>query len=277
MFEVTTREYAQTTELLALHGITHEVVGPGHGGAGIVGKGRATTARLHALRGFAKRRDFDLALSHASHELPLVARSLGIPSSYAFDYEFARVQHGLGCRAARRVIVPEAIPQDRLDGLARERGQGAALPRTQGGVLPSRLCSGSVRPRRARARSRTCRRRRSALLRRFRSITATETRSSLTSSTGSARRSRARRRPAANGRAAQRDPGTPTPVARHARQGDRRPQPRRTRRPRCLSRRNDEPRGGRARRSCVHDVRRPAGSSGRRARPRGAARAPDER
>ena len=126
--QVTTREYAQTTELLALHGITHEVVGPGHGGAGIVGKGRATAARLHALRGFAKRRDFDLALSHASHELPLVARSLGIPSSYAFDYEFARVQHGLGCRAARRVIVPEAIPQERLDGLGASEGKVRRYP-----------------------------------------------------------------------------------------------------------------------------------------------------
>jgi hypothetical protein len=63
------------------------------------------------------RREFDIAFSHASHELPLVARSLGIPSAYAFDYEFARVQHGLGCRAARRVVVPEAIPQERLDRL----------------------------------------------------------------------------------------------------------------------------------------------------------------
>jgi predicted glycosyltransferase len=114
---VTTREYAQTVELLELHGIGHEVVGPGHGGAGAAGKARAMGGRLRALRSFAGPRLFDLALSHASHELPLVARSLGIPSSYAFDYEFARVQHGLGCRAARRVIVPDAIPQDRLDRL----------------------------------------------------------------------------------------------------------------------------------------------------------------
>jgi predicted glycosyltransferase len=47
----------------------------------------------------------------------MVARSLGIPSAYAFDYEFARVQHGLGCRAAGRVVVPNAIPQNRLDRL----------------------------------------------------------------------------------------------------------------------------------------------------------------
>jgi len=73
--------------------------------------------RLRALRRYASDRDFDVALSHASHELPMVARSLGIPASYAFDYEFARVQHGFGCRAARRVVVPDAIPQDRLDRL----------------------------------------------------------------------------------------------------------------------------------------------------------------
>jgi predicted glycosyltransferase len=115
--EVTTRDYAQTLELLRLHGIPHDVVGPEHGGASILRKARAMAARVPALRSYAKSRGFDLALSHASHELQLVARSLGIPSTYAFDYEFARVQHGLGCRAARRVVVPEAIPQERLDRL----------------------------------------------------------------------------------------------------------------------------------------------------------------
>ena len=115
--DVTTREYAQTTELLELYGIPHEVIGPAHGGARAAGKARAMTRRLRALRRYARDRNYGVALSHASHELPMVARSLGIPSSYAFDYEFARTQHGLGCRAARRVVVPEAIPQDRLDPL----------------------------------------------------------------------------------------------------------------------------------------------------------------
>ena len=115
--DVTTREYAQTLELLELHRIPHSVVGPRHGGAGALGKGRALVGRVHALRQFGKGRGFDIALSHASHELPLVARSLGIPAAYAFDYEYARAQHGLGCRAARRVVVPEAIPQDCLNRL----------------------------------------------------------------------------------------------------------------------------------------------------------------
>jgi uncharacterized protein len=114
---VTTREYAQTIELLELYRIGHDAVGPRHGGARAGGKARAMARRVRALRRYARGRGFDLALSHASHELPLVARSLGIPSAYAFDYEFATAQHGLGCRAATRVVVPDAIPQERLDRL----------------------------------------------------------------------------------------------------------------------------------------------------------------
>jgi predicted glycosyltransferase len=128
--EVTTRDYAQTLGLLRLHGIPHEAVGPGHAGAGAVSKARTMAARLRALRRFARGRGFDLAFSHASHELPLAARTLGIPSAYAFDYELARAQHGFGCRAARRVVVPEAIPQDRLDRL----GAGARKVRRYPGL-----------------------------------------------------------------------------------------------------------------------------------------------
>jgi uncharacterized protein len=111
---VTAREYAQTLELLAAAGIEHDVVGPPHAGAGAVRKAAAMAGRLRALRRWAKGRRLDVALAHASHELALAARSLGIPSTYAFDYEFARVQHGFGCRAASRVVVPDAIPADRL-------------------------------------------------------------------------------------------------------------------------------------------------------------------
>ncbi len=111
---VTAREYAQTLQLLELHGIAHHVVGPRHGGAGRLGKARALAGRMRALRRFAKPRGFDVALTHGSHELALTARSLGIPSTTAFDYEYAWLQHQLGCRAATRVLVPDAIPPERL-------------------------------------------------------------------------------------------------------------------------------------------------------------------
>jgi|SRR5581483_1609087 len=113
--EITAREYAQTLELLRLHALEAEVIGR-HGGRSRVGKGRAMTSRLRALRNWARRRSFDLALAHGSHELTMTARRLGIPSATTFDYEFAWLQHQLGCRAATRVVVPDAIPQERLAG-----------------------------------------------------------------------------------------------------------------------------------------------------------------
>jgi predicted glycosyltransferase len=115
--ELTARDFAQTLELLDDAALPHTVVGPPHGGASSLGKARAMAGRLRAMRRYARNRSFDLALSHASHELPVAARLLGIPSSYAFDYEFARVQHGIGCRAATCVVVPEAIPQGSLDAI----------------------------------------------------------------------------------------------------------------------------------------------------------------
>jgi uncharacterized protein len=111
--EITARDYAQTLQLLELHGLQAEVVGR-HGGRSRLQKARQMTHRLGALKKWAKGREFDVALAHGSHELTMTARRLGIPSSTTFDYEFATLQHQLGCRAATKVVVPEAIPPERL-------------------------------------------------------------------------------------------------------------------------------------------------------------------
>jgi predicted glycosyltransferase len=111
--EITTRDYAQTIQLIEQHGMTATVIGH-HGGRSASGKARQMAGRLGALRAWAKRRDFDLALAHGSHELTITARRLGIPSSTTFDYEWAWLQHQLGCRAATRVVVPASIPPERL-------------------------------------------------------------------------------------------------------------------------------------------------------------------
>ena len=55
-----------------------------------------------------------MALAHGSHELTLTARRLGVPSATTFDYEWAWLQHQLGCRTATKVVVPDAIPPARL-------------------------------------------------------------------------------------------------------------------------------------------------------------------
>jgi predicted glycosyltransferase len=112
--EVTARDYAQTLELLELHGLEAAVIGR-HGGRARLGKARSLASRLRALGRWARGRDFDLALAHGSHELTLTARRLGIPSATTFDYEYAWLQHQLGCRAATKVVVPDAIPPARLE------------------------------------------------------------------------------------------------------------------------------------------------------------------
>jgi predicted glycosyltransferase len=111
--EITAREYAQTLQLIASHGMTATVIGH-HGGRSSLGKAAQMRARLKALRAWARERKFDLALAHGSHELTMTARRLGVPSSTTFDYEWAWLQHQLGCRAATRVVVPNSIPSERL-------------------------------------------------------------------------------------------------------------------------------------------------------------------
>jgi len=44
----------------------------------------------------------------------VAAKLLGIPSATTFDYEWATVQHNVNCRLARRIVVPDAIPPERL-------------------------------------------------------------------------------------------------------------------------------------------------------------------
>jgi uncharacterized protein len=125
--QVTSRDYAQTVQLLELHGIEADVLGH-HGGRSRLGKARSLTSRLRALRRWAHGRKFDVALAHGSHELTITARRLGIPSATTFDYEFAWLQHQLGCRAATRVVVPEAIPPERLERYGVESPKLARYP-----------------------------------------------------------------------------------------------------------------------------------------------------
>jgi uncharacterized protein len=111
--EVTARDYAQTLELLDMLGIEHTAFGR-HGGESRSKKIAALFSRARQMRKFAKGKSFDLAACHGSNDLPIAARRLGIPAVDMFDYEFATYQHNVGCRLARRVMTPDAIPPERL-------------------------------------------------------------------------------------------------------------------------------------------------------------------
>jgi predicted glycosyltransferase len=110
---VPARDYGQTLGLLEMHGIDYRLFGR-HGGESRLRKGVALAQRTGALTRFARREHFDLALAHGSNDLAIAAALLRIPAANMFDYEFAIQQHNIGCRLARRVIVPDRIPPERL-------------------------------------------------------------------------------------------------------------------------------------------------------------------
>ena len=110
--KITARDYAQTLGILRLQGLDYIAVGR-HAGASRARKLAALVTRTTRLHHFA-RGGFDLAVAHGSNDLALVAAWARIPAVNMFDYEFAVQQHNIGCRLARRVITPDAIPPARL-------------------------------------------------------------------------------------------------------------------------------------------------------------------
>jgi uncharacterized protein len=110
---LTARPLSHTTELLDDWGHPYTPIGE-HGGASRLGKALAAGSRTARAFSFARGKRFDYGLAHGSTDLPPVARVLRFPNTTMFDYEWARLQHELNCRFATRVLVPDAIPAERL-------------------------------------------------------------------------------------------------------------------------------------------------------------------
>jgi hypothetical protein len=110
---LTARPLSHTTELLDDWGHPYTAIGH-HGGASRLGKALAAGSRTAQAFAFARGKRFDYGLAHGSTDLPPVARVLGFPNTTMFDYEWARLQHELNCRLATRVLVPDAIPAERI-------------------------------------------------------------------------------------------------------------------------------------------------------------------
>ena len=112
--EITARDFAQTVALAERHGLGATVIGR-HRGEKLMAKATGLASRSTALWRWARGRDFDFAFGHGSNDVTVAAKLLGIPTATMFDYEFATVQHTINCRLAKSVVVPAAIPAERLD------------------------------------------------------------------------------------------------------------------------------------------------------------------
>ena len=111
---ITVRPLSHTIELLEDWGHPYTAFGE-HGGVRRADKARAAASRARRMVAFGRAHGpFDAALAHGSTDLPIASRVLRIPNATMFDYEWALAQHHLNCRLANRVLVPEAIPPERL-------------------------------------------------------------------------------------------------------------------------------------------------------------------
>jgi uncharacterized protein len=111
--EVTARDFAQTLELCKRLDIEHAAIGR-HRGGNVAGKAWGLASRSLELARWARGRRFDLALGHGSNDITVAAALLRIPRSTMFDYEWATVQHTVNCSLSQAVVVPDAIPPERL-------------------------------------------------------------------------------------------------------------------------------------------------------------------
>jgi uncharacterized protein len=116
---VTARDFAQTIELCERFQIEHSAIGH-HRGGRLAAKAGGLLSRSTALVRWARAQrraagaPFDVALGHGSNDISVAAALSRIPSATMFDYEWATIQHNVNCRLARAVVVPDAIPPQRL-------------------------------------------------------------------------------------------------------------------------------------------------------------------
>jgi len=124
---VTARENGETVGNLERLGIDHLVVGE-HGGAGKLGKAWALGNRSARLSRPVWQFRPDLAVAHGSVDLAVLSKTFFIPSAQMQDYEFAGLQRKIAWRVARRVLVPDSIPVDRLAKAGAKEGKLVRFP-----------------------------------------------------------------------------------------------------------------------------------------------------
>ncbi len=123
--EITARDYGQTLPLLEAYGLPHRCVGT-HAGKNKIKKVAGLLARSIALWSFARRQRFDAVLSHGARGCLLPARLFGLPLIVLMDYEHV---FSLPFRRwARLILMPEAIPDDKLVRLGFDLSRVAKYP-----------------------------------------------------------------------------------------------------------------------------------------------------
>ncbi|HEX6045773.1 MAG TPA: DUF354 domain-containing protein [Pyrinomonadaceae bacterium] len=110
--EVTARDFAETLPLAHAARLEPHVIGA-HGGRSVSGKAGNLFGRAWELARWARKRRFDLAISHNSYSQILAGRGAHIRTITLMDYEHQPANH-LAFRLASRIIVPASFPAQAL-------------------------------------------------------------------------------------------------------------------------------------------------------------------
>lgn len=110
--ETTARDFAETIPLANAAGFSPHVVGT-HAGRQVSAKAGNLLNRAWSLATWARKRDFNLAVSHNSYSQILAARALRLRGVTLMDYEYQPANH-LAFRLSSRIIVPSSFPARRL-------------------------------------------------------------------------------------------------------------------------------------------------------------------
>ena len=110
--EVTARDFAETVPLAKAAGFDAVVVGV-HGGRQVSAKAGNLIGRAWSLASWARKRKFDLAISHNSYSQIVAARALRLRCVTLMDYEYQPANH-LAFRLASQIIVPGSFPAEQL-------------------------------------------------------------------------------------------------------------------------------------------------------------------
>ena len=129
---LTARDHSQTIELLNIHGLggTFEVVGKHYGKSklnkvrGLIG--RAMQLRSHIKEAWQNGAKIAVAVSHGSRSMVLAAKWLGIPVITMYDYEHTETM--IFNRFSDRVLIPEMIADEVLDGIGLSRAKRVKYP-----------------------------------------------------------------------------------------------------------------------------------------------------
>lgn len=109
---ITIRDFAQTRELADQSGLSYVALGS-HGGRRFAKTVSANLGRARDLARWARSQDFDLGISSNVYSHVAACSMLRLPLVNLYDYDPNPANH-LAFRLARRVIVPEAFPDDAL-------------------------------------------------------------------------------------------------------------------------------------------------------------------